>query len=112
MNSFQQIFGSLKRNGVKIFLMALIGHGLLRLVNEVPEALGDVYAPLLRGFGITFWAVGAGFFLQCLIDPHVSTQELVTKALHDKNTAAGLVFLGRCLLLTAVLLLIATASRP
>jgi hypothetical protein len=111
MNSLQQIWCSLKRNGVKIFILALIGHTLLRLVNDVPEALGDIYAPLFRGFGITSWGVAVGFFMQCLIDPHVSTQEIVKQAVHEKNTAASLVFLGRCILLMAVLFLMATASR-
>ena len=111
MNSLEQVYESLKRNGVKIFLLILVGHTLLRLVNEVPQVLGDIYAPLFRGFGITFWAIAAGFSMQCLIDPHVSTQELVAEAVGDRNIAAAMVFIGRCLLMAAILFLVATASR-
>lgn len=112
--SFQSIvdmYWSLRRNWMKIAAMALIGHIFLALVDTVPQTLGLDYAPLFRGFGLVMWAAAVGFLLQCLIDPHISTQDLVNRMRESGNVSAGLFFIGRCIMFAVVFLLMATASR-
>ena len=107
----QQIRTSLRRNAAKLCILAFLGLMAVHAVDNYPLFFGDVGAPLLRGFGLVFLGLSVGILALCIIDPHVSSGELVDKALKENNTAAGLLFIGRCILLALVLMLVATASR-
>lgn len=109
-HNFKATIGSLKRNLFKIVILALVGWGALLLEEYYPYELGETIAPLLRSFGITFLGLSAGFLAQCLLEPHVSSQQLFRQVL-ERNLAAGLFYIGRSVLLAMVLLLLATACR-
>lgn len=104
------IWSSIKRNQAKLVLLFAIGFIATYVVDYQPLWFGEIGAPLLRGFGLCFIALGAGALAQSIIAPHASSRDLIERA-KAGNSAAGLVLIALHILLAVVMLLFATASR-
>lgn len=109
--SFKQIIEAIHRNLFKLVVIGLLGYFALWMEQSYPLLLGETGAPLVRGFGLTFVGLAAGFLAQCLLEPHISSQELLRRVLEEKNMGAGLMYVGRSVVLAIVLILMATSSR-
>lgn len=107
---YKTIFYAISRNQSKLVVLFLLGLISVYLVDFQPMWFGEIGAPLVRGFGICFIALGAGILAQAIIEPHVSSRELIQQA-KEGNNASGLIFIGRSIVLAIILILIATASR-
>jgi hypothetical protein len=99
---------SLWRNLGKICLLLGLGIASMVLVQHFPLFFGEDGAPLLRYFGMCFIGMAVGLIGLCIIDPHINSQEMADGA-KSGNTAAGLMFLGRCLFLSVVIMLCSSA---
>lgn len=111
MDYLKLVSQSLRRNVIKLTALLFFGFLAVWLTESYPMSFGETGAPLVRGFGICFLGLAAGFLGLCILDPHVSSQQLVEESLKNNNTAAGLVFVGRSILLALVLILMATSAR-
>ena len=109
--SLKQTIEALHRNMFKLVLLSLMGSAALLIEQTYPLVLGDTFAPLTRGFGLTFLGLSAGFLAQCVLEPYLSSQELLRRVVEEKNMGAGLMYVGRCIVLAIVLILMATSSR-
>lgn len=110
-DTFKSIYSSIMRNMPKLLILFGLGFLDFYLVDNHPLVFGETMAPLLRGFGLIFMGLAAGYLAQCIIDPHVSSRELIQKATRENNVAASLIFVGRALLIGLILILAATSSR-
>jgi hypothetical protein len=99
---------SLWRNLGKIGVLVALGNAAIGLVHYFPLFFGEDGAPLVRYFGMCFLGMAVGLLGLCIIDPHISSQEMADSA-KEGNTGAGLVFLGRCIFLAVVILLCSSA---
>lgn len=104
------MFSSVKRGLPRICVMAALAALHLLAAQYLASILGPVFTPLVFGFGLTIAALSAGDFCLRLLQPRVDTQASASIAL-AAPIGAGLVFLGRCILIATVLILMATASR-
>lgn len=111
MDYLRLVSRSLRRNTLKLSALLFFGFLAVFLTETYPMTFGETGAPLVRSFGICFLGLAAGFLGLCILDPHVSSQELVEESIKNHNTAAGLVFVGRSILLALVLILMATSAR-
>lgn len=102
---------SLLRGAFRLSILSVIGIFLIALPEAWPTVFGEIGAPLLRGFGICFLGLVAGDFGLRILQPHVDTQLCYNEAVTGKNTAAGLVYLGRVVLMGIVLFLLVTGAR-
>lgn len=105
------MFNSLKRGFARIVFLVVAGYALIHLAEFLPGLFGELGAPLLRGFGLCFVGLGVGDLGLRILQPHVDTAKLVKEVTTENNTAAGLVYLGRCILAMAVLFLMVTQAR-
>lgn len=105
------MFNSLKRGFARILFLVISGYALIHLAEYLPGLFGELGAPLLRGFGLCFVGLGVGDLGLRILQPHVDTAKLVQETLKENNTAAALVYLGRCILAMAVLFLMVTQAR-
>ena len=104
------IKSSLTRGFRRIAILAAIGIACLVASHLVPLLLGPVGAPLALGFGLCFVGLAIGDVALRILQPNIDTQAVAQDALHH-NVGAGLVYLGRCLLIAVILMLFVTASR-
>jgi len=102
---------SLVRGLPRMVLLAFIGGVCLMAAHLVPQLLGATLAPLSFGFGLCFVGLAVGDLALRILQPHVDTQDAADRALRQSNQAAGLVYLGRCVLAGVILILVVTASR-
>lgn len=110
------ILRSLKRGFVRIAVLALIGAGLISSSNLVPLLLGPTLAPLAFGFGLCLLGLAVGDAALRILQPDVDAQRAALGAQSrygnaGENIGSGLVYLGRCILAAAILMLIVTAPR-
>lgn len=110
------MFNSLRRGFPRILVLALIGVFFLTSSTLVPLLLGPTMAPLAYGFGLTFIGLAVGDTSLRILQPQVDGQRSAVLA-QDPSTepgralGAGLVYLGRCILASVILMLIVTAAR-
>ena len=102
---------SLKRGNVRLSVLTIVGILLIAFPEGWPTFFGDIAAPLLRGFGICFLGIAAGDFSLRVLQPHIDTKQCYTEAVSNNNIAAGLVYLGRAVLMGIVLFLLVTGAR-
>ena len=102
---------SVWRNAHKILILFLIGYAQYAATYAYPLFFGDLFAPLLRGFGLCFMGLGIGLLGQTLIETNRSSKELVEDAINNKNIASAVVYVGRRVLLVIIMMLFVTASR-
>jgi hypothetical protein len=105
------MISAIRRGLFRITLLVAIGVLFIAFAESYPEILGIMGAPLMRGFGLCFIGLAAGDLGLRILQPHVDTQKLATEALANNNIAAGVAYLGRCILAGIVLMLIVTAAR-
>lgn len=105
------IFSTLMRGFSRIALLAFVGAMLVTASNLVPLLLGPTGAPLSYGFGLCLLGLAVGDAALRILQPTVDTQLASRHAIVNNNVGAGLVYLGRCILAAAVLMLIVTAPR-
>ena len=102
---------SLKRGAGRIFVLFALGVLFEVAADLIPHILGPVGTPLAFGLGLSFLGLAFGDFALRIYQPHIDSQVVAEEAMNDHNTAAGLVYLGRCLLACAILLLMVSSSR-
>ena len=105
------MFNSLKRGLPRIVAMLIIGFLFFIPAQTEPTALGPTLAPLFYVFGLTFFGLAVGDAALRILQPKVDAQAAAQEAMKDHNTAAALVYLGRCILASVLMLLIVSASR-
>ena len=105
------MFEAIKRGLVRDIFLLAIGIISIYLAELIPVLFGELGAPLLRGFGLCFVGLAAGDFSLRVLQPHVNTYECYKDAIENKNIAAGLLYVGRMVIMGIVLFLVATASR-
>ncbi|MCW5648341.1 MAG: hypothetical protein KIS62_01210 [Ramlibacter sp.] len=107
---------SLRRGMPRIILLVAIGAANL-LVSYMPTLAGitggvmPLLAPLCYGAGLVFLGLAGGDFALRILQPRIDGQDMAMHARRNNCTASALVYLGRCILAAAVLLLMVTASR-
>ena len=101
---------ALARGAARIAMLALAGLILLAGAHLVPELLGPTGAPLAFGVGLCLIGIAVGDLVLRVLQPKVDTQAAAQLGMGG-NTAAGLVYLGRCILYGVILMLVVTASR-
>ena len=104
------IQNSIKRGASRISLLSGLGILCLMAAHLIPEFLGSTGAPMFFGVGLCFSGLGAGELALRILQPRVDSQSAAYKAGEDP-VGAGLVYLGRCILGAAVLMLVVTSSR-
>lgn len=105
------IFNSLSRGFARIALLAAVGALLVLASNLVPLLLGPTGAPLAYGFGLCLLGLAVGDAALRVLQPTIDPQSASRHAIVNNNTGAGLVYLGRCILAAAVLMLLVTSPR-
>lgn len=114
--SLDEIRDSLERGLPRILLLVALGV-LNVLVANMPELAGwiggpmPVLAPVCFGAGLVFLGLAGGDFALRILQPSVDAQRAATHAIAYNSTAAALVYLARCILIAAVMMLVATAPR-
>jgi hypothetical protein len=108
----REILNSVKRGRARLFTLLAIGAFLLMLSNYAPLALGAILAPLSFGFGLAALGLALGDLFLRILQPSVNSQQAAAEAMKDNNTAAGLVYLGRAILLGVILLLLVRQAEP
>jgi len=110
------MFASVRRGLARIGVLALLGVINL-VVSFLPTLAGltggpmPTLAPLCFGAGLVFLGLAAGDLSLRILQPRVDPQDMAMHARRNQCTASALVYLGRCILAAAVLLLMVTASR-
>ena len=102
---------SLKRGFSRYSVLALIGGILLSGSNYIPHLLGATGAPLAFGFGLAFMGLAVGDFSLRILQPRIDPQQAAVDGIQNRNVAAAIVYLGRCILAAVILMLVVTASR-
>lgn len=102
---------SLKRGVPRIAPQFLLGLGLLLLAQYLPHILGAVGTPVAFGLGLTFIGLALGDLGLRIAQPGVDATYAAQEAVGKGNVAAGLVYLGRCILAGIILILMSTSSR-
>lgn len=105
------MFWAVKRGAPRIAVMAGMGFCFFLLARFEPHALGPVMAPSFLALGVTFMSLAISDLALRVLQPGVDGQNAAKEALNNKNTAAGLVYLGRSLLAAVVMLMVVSASR-
>lgn len=105
------MWNSVKRGLWRMLCMFAIGFVMVALTEEAPEWLGEIGAPLMRGFGLVFIAFAIGDLALRIMQPYVDPSVAVKQAIKENDIASSIVYLGRCILAAVVLMLIVTASR-
>lgn len=105
------MFSSILRAFPRLALLALLGALFIFLSSTVGRALDPVFAPILFNFGLCMLALAMGDGALRLLQPQVNPQTAANEAIAMANYGAGLVYLGRCVLAAAVLVLFATSTR-
>jgi hypothetical protein len=110
------LFSSLRRGLPRILLLIALGVINL-LVAHLPELAGitggplPILCPVAFGAGLVFLCLAAGDAALRVLQPQVDPQAMAQRARTHDSTAAAIVYLGRCILAAAVLILMATAPR-
>lgn len=110
------MFASLRRGLPRILVLLAAGIVFL-LIAHLPELAGltggpmPTLAPVAFGFGLVLVGLAAGDASLRILQPRVDGQAAALDAHKTGSVAAGLVYLGRCVLAAAILLLFVTASR-
>lgn len=104
------MFKTVLRGLPRIALLALLGDLCLLAASTFPELLGATAAPVMFGFGLCLLGLAAGDLALRILQPGVDAQDVAWRATQG-NMAAGLVYLGRCLLAAVIMMLMVTASR-
>lgn len=105
------MFEAIRRGLPRIILLAAIGAANL-LVAHLPGIAGltggimPILAPLSYGTGLVFLSLAAGDLALRILQPHVDAQRAAFQA-----SEKGYVYLGRCILAAAILILMVTAAR-
>lgn len=102
---------SLGRGILRIAILAILGVLNIGASMLLPITIGAVAAPVAFGAGLCFLGLAAGDFALRILQPGVDTQMAAGLAVKEGNIAAGLVYIGRCILAGIVLMLLVTASR-
>lgn len=116
MWTWSEVLIAVRRGLPRILLLVALGVANI-LVANMPELAGLVggamptLAPLCFGAGLVFLGLAGGDFALRILQPRVDAQHAALKALAQDSTAAGLVYLGRAILLVAVMMLVTTAAR-
>lgn len=111
LSTLKPIYQALKRSFWQCLVILLIGVVCIQVAERVPQALGELFAPLVRGFGLVAVGVAVAKAVLNVLDPYSSTKQLVEEALRDKNLASGLVYIGRSVLMCVVIVVMCSASR-
>lgn len=110
------MFTSLRR-GLPRILVLLAAGVLLLLVAHLPELAGltggvmPTLAPVAFGFGLVLVGLAVGDAALRVLQPRVDAQAAALDAHRTGSVAAGLVYVGRCVLAAAILLLFVTSAR-
>lgn len=104
------MFRSLKRGMYRMLTLLLIGMGFIYFAETDPRLFGELGAPMLRGFGLCFIGLAAGDFALRIMQPHVDTEKL-TRLAETGNIAAGISYLGRCILYAIILFLVVVQAH-
>jgi hypothetical protein len=110
------LFASIRRGLPRILLLIAVGVINL-LLAHLPELAGitggplPILCPLAFGAGLVFLCLAAGDAALRVLQPQVDPQAMAQRARTHDSTAAAIVYLGRCILAAAVLILMATAPR-
>jgi hypothetical protein len=110
------MFDAIRRGLPRILFLVVLGV-LNLLVAHLPGLAGLVggamptLAPLCFGAGMVFLGLAAGDLALRILQPGVDAQDMAIHARRTNCTASALVYLGRCILAAAVLLLMVTAAR-
>lgn len=116
MGNLKDVQRSLIRGLPRIALLVALGVANL-LIAHAPELAGlqggpmPILAPLCMGAGLVFLGLAGGDFALRILQPKIDAQGAASDAIENKNTAAGLVYLGRSILAAVIVLLVATAPR-
>lgn len=105
------MFTSLRRALPRLAVLALLGAAFIALSTPIGRSLDPIAAPILFNFGLVLLALAAGDCALRLLQPKVDPQAAAKDAIASWNTGAGLVYLGRCILAAAVLVMFATSTR-
>lgn len=107
----KSMLNSIWRGLPRIAVLAWLGAMLLTSSSLVPLLLGPVLNPLAFGFGLVFIGLAVGDLALRILQPGVDPQAAARDAVLKNSTGSGLVYLGRCILAAAVLMLIVSAPR-
>lgn len=102
---------SLSRAMPRLLALFVCAALCLLLAEFAPLVLGPVVAPVVFGVGLTFVGLAVGDAALRILQPDVDAQMFAQEAMQNQSTAAGLVYLGRCLLAGIILVLTVTSSR-
>ncbi len=105
------VASSLMRGLPRIGALLTLGLVLLLSAQYLPQILGPVGTPVSFGLGLTFVGLALGDLALRIAQPGVDATRAAQEAMRDGNTAAGLVYLGRCVLAGIILILMSTSSR-
>ena len=105
------MFKSVYRGLPRIAALVMLGSIFLGLAHFIPDRLGAIASPVLFGLGLSLVGLGAGDLGLRLLQPRVDATAAAILANRDGNVGAGLVYLGRCILASVILMLMVTASR-
>jgi hypothetical protein len=116
MGTLTEIFYALRRGLPRIALLAALGVANI-LVASMPELAGWIggpmptVAPLCFGSGLVFLGLAGADFALRILQPRVDAQHAATEAIARGSVAAGLVYVGRAILVGVAMYLVATAPR-
>jgi hypothetical protein len=102
---------SLLRAAPRLLTLLLFAMVNLGLSEYLPLFFGPTLTPVMFGIGLTFLGLAVGDIALRVLQPDVDVQMYAQEAMENQSTAAGLVYLGRCVLAGIILALTVTASR-
>lgn len=95
-----QLFHALKGEVLRVLL--LVGIGLLLLQPDHPTAVLVAYS-----FGMSFLLIAAAHLARKILFRHLDMEELTREVFSDNNVAAAIVFLAVCLVIIALMFIMA-----
>jgi len=101
---------ALRRAAGRLLAIFSLGVALLFAADMWPRALGPTCAPLAFGIGLSLVGLAVGDLVLRIIQPKIDPQAAALAGMSG-NTAAALVYLGRCILAGVILMLFVTSSR-
>jgi len=104
------IKSAIRRSAGRLLFLFALGVALLWASDLWPQSLGPTGAPLAFGIGLCLVGLAVGDLVLRIMQPKIDTQAAAQAGMGG-NTAAALVYLGRCILAGVVLLLMVTSSR-
>lgn len=100
LKELSTLWGALKDDLIRITLLAVLGLALLQ-----PDA--PTWSLVSFSFGLSFLLVAASHIARKILFKRIDLARVALTAVNEKNIAAGIVFLAVCLVLIALLFIMA-----